>query len=61
MITYRTIDNIRNKVFKLVTGAEGFKPFIYYDSVGVPTLGYGFAMLVRDGSDLYKPREVLTQ
>jgi hypothetical protein len=33
-------------VFKTIVGAEGFEGSVYVDSVGVPTIGYGTALVI---------------
>ncbi|WP_018015928.1 hypothetical protein [Teredinibacter turnerae] len=60
MINYRQIGNLQEQIFDQIGAAESFRSFVYHDSVGVPTLGYGFALLVRDESDRYVIRDDLS-
>lgn len=36
--------------FLKTPGIEGFEPFVYNDSVGIPTLGVGYALVIQNSS-----------
>lgn len=46
----------RRKLLELVGSVEGFEPEVYSDSMGVPTIGYGYALIVR-GASTWNARE----
>ena len=43
----RPSTNFQNEAFTFIYQGEGFRPGVYGDSIGVPTVGYGYAMAVR--------------
>jgi Ca2+-binding RTX toxin-like protein/GH24 family phage-related lysozyme (muramidase) len=45
---------------RIVTGSEGYFQTVYADSVGVPTIGYGYALLFRGTDGLYTRSRLLT-
>ena len=46
----------RRKLLELEGSVEGFEPEVYSDSMGVPTIGYGYALIVR-GASTWNARE----
>lgn len=48
--TWNTISNFDDTVAIEIFSAENFKNFVYHCSAGVPTIGYGTALLVKDGN-----------
>lgn len=53
MISYRIDPDFYGDAFAVIEGSEGFEPNIYPDSVGVPTVGYGYGMLVKEPDGTY--------
>lgn len=50
MLTFRIDSNFYDTARQAIRGAEGFRADIYADSVKIPTIGYGYAMLVKGAS-----------
>lgn len=48
MIEFRQDTNFHVNARKLIQGNEGFKPNIYDDSSGLPTIGYGYALVFKN-------------
>jgi GH24 family phage-related lysozyme (muramidase) len=46
MLTFRQDSNFYANARLLAINTEAFKPNIYYDTLGIPTTGYGYAMVI---------------
>ena len=54
-LQYQTFENrnaFLDACFKLLAGFEGKIPRIYSDHVGIPTLGVGYALLIKSGGSM---------
>lgn len=51
------MSSFSDRVYESLYITEGFVPTIYKDSEGIPTIGVGYALLVKGKDGKYKPRE----
>lgn len=51
------MSSFSDRVYESLYITEGFVPTIYKDSKGIPTIGVGYALLVKGKDGKYKPRE----
>ena len=59
-LTPRVSSNFQQETFQFITNAEGFEPRVYGDLVGVPTIGYGYALAVNNGQGVWSLKSTLT-
>lgn len=48
MLTFRIDSDFYGNARRLIRGSEGFKGYIYPDTAKIPTIGYGYAMLINN-------------
>lgn len=58
MLTFRIDSSFYGNARQVVIGSEGFRADIYADSVSIPTIGYGYALIVK-GTGGYARNEKL--
>jgi hypothetical protein len=52
MVIHRLgLEHYKRELLKLIRGGEGFNSRIYPDRGGVPTIGYGYALLIKRGGE----------
>ncbi len=51
------MSSFSDRIYESLYITEGFVPTIYKDSKGIPTIGVGYALLVKGKDGKYKPRE----
>ncbi|MEC9340129.1 MAG: hypothetical protein VX663_01485 [Pseudomonadota bacterium] len=59
MIAYRATPDFNVDLRDVLSRAEGFKNFVYHDSSGVPTLGYGVALILQNAAGQWVVRSNL--
>ncbi len=59
MLTFRPDSNFYANGRLLAIGTEGFKPNIYYDTLGIPTTGYGYALVFKQSDGSFKMSDKL--
>ena len=50
-ISFKKIATFDSILREFITGSEGFRSNVYADSEGIPTIGYGYALLVKAGDE----------
>ena len=48
MLTFHIDSDFYGNARRLIRGSEGFKSYIYPDTAKIPTIGYGYAMLIKN-------------
>lgn len=59
MLTFRIDSDFYGNARRLIRGSEGFKGYIYPDTAKVPTIGYGYAMLIKNKKREYEVSNTL--
>lgn len=59
MIDFAKINNFYTSVRTAITGAEAYEPLVYDDGLGIPTIGYGYALIVKNKDGDWEIRETL--
>ena len=59
MIAYRATPDFNVDLRDVLSRAEGFKNFVYHDSSGVPTLGFGVALILQNAAGQWVVRSNL--
>ncbi len=60
-LTPRLSSNFLEEAFQLIKGGEGFEPAVYGDPlIGVPTIGYGYALIVKSSQGYWYVKPTLT-
>lgn len=57
--TSRPAGDFQNDAFQFIRGGEGFRPGVYADPVSVPTVGYGYALVIKDSNDVWSIKSSL--
>ena len=59
-LTPRFSSNFQDEAFQFIKGAEAFVAGVYGDSFGVPTIGYGYALAIKNSQGVWSLKSTLS-
>src|SRR5688572_22861420 len=57
--TPRLSGNFQEQALQFIRAGEGPGPYLYGDPIGVPTIGYGYALVVKDTKGIWALKSTL--